>query len=290
MDLLCIDASGFLHRYFRGMAPIERSDGQQTGAVHGFCQMLWHRLRKANPTHIVVVFDAPGKKKRHAIYSKYKANRKPLEVELTSQFPLARIAVDAFGIPRIEVAQHEADDVIATAACQATARGGSATIISSDKDFFQLLRLPSVRQWCPLKRDWITREHVISKLGVGPELAIDAQALIGDSADNVPGIHGIGVGYAAALLKRFGSLDAVLANAHLAPTAALRTALADVSNVESALLSRDLVALQHNVPGVDIDQFEARPFDPEKLLEFLQKMEFVTLSREVRAAFHEEAA
>lgn len=289
MRLIAIDASGYIHRAYNILPRIQRSDGQETGAVYGFTQMLWFGARRQQgATHVVVVFDAPGPKWRHKLYGDYKANRPKLADGFTSQLPLVRSAVDALSLARFEVKSFEADDVIATAAAQTAALGGEAIIMSSDKDYYQLLRFEGIRQFDPIKRRFIERADVIKKFGVGPELAVDAQALIGDPSDNVPGVPGIGAGAAGYLLGRFGSLDGVLANARLAPRQTQRLALE--ANIEKALLSRDLVTLRRDVPGVNVNDFRQRPFDEARLFKFLDEMEFVTLRDRIRADLYENAA
>lgn len=283
MLLIAIDASGYIHRAYNTVAKLQRSDGQETGAVYGFCKMLWYGARRARgASHVIVVFDAPGKKWRHQLYDNYKANRPPLPDSFTSQFPLIREAVDAFSLARIEMKSFEADDVIATIAYQFASCGGEAIIMSSDKDFYQLLRFQGIQQFDPIRKKFIEREDVIAKFGVGPELAVDAQALIGDSTDNIPGVPGIGAKMAGHLLNRFGSLESVLMNVDLIPRQSVRETLR--LSVDKALLSRDLVTLSRHVPGINIDEYKLQPLDRERLTRFLEKMEFVSLRQEIEGA------
>lgn len=287
MRLTAIDGASYIYRAFYALPQIERSDGQQTGAVYGFCSMLWRRLKNDQPTHIGVVFDAPGKKFRHSLYDQYKANRPELPEDLTSQFALIREAVDAFNVPRIEVEGYEADDVIAAATTRFIEQGGAATVVSSDKDFYQLLCHEGIEQWCPIKGRPIDRDDVVKKLGVGPDLAIDAQALIGDSADNVPGVPGIGPKTVTALFDRYGDLESLLWDAESVAHSGIRSAAkisaALLDHAEQARLSKELVTLSQEVPGLDLEHFTARPLDPDQLLAFLDQMEFVTLKQDILA-------
>src|SRR5215813_8808046 len=140
-----IDGSGYIFRAFHALPPLTRkSDGLPTGAVHGFCGMLWKLLqdsrKSSGPTHIAVIFDYSEKTFRNEIYKDYKAHRPPAPEELVPQFGLIRDAVKAFNIACLEQEGYEADDLIATYAKEAVAAGGNVTIVSSDKDLMQLIR------------------------------------------------------------------------------------------------------------------------------------------------------
>src|SRR5215813_2570020 len=191
-----IDGSGYIFRAFHALPPLTRkSDGLPTGAVHGFCGMLWKLLqdsrKSSGPTHLAVVFDASEKTFRNEIYKDYKAHRPPAPEELVPQFPLIRAAVKAFNVACIEQLGFEADDLIATYAIQAVRAGGDVTIVSSDKDLMQLVR-SGVSMLDTMKNRSIGPDEVRERFGVPPERVIDVQALAGDSIDNVPGVPGIG--------------------------------------------------------------------------------------------------
>jgi len=202
--LVLIDGSGYIFRAYHGLPPLTRqSDGLPVGAVSGFCNMLF-RLIKENrgidaPTHLAVIFDAGSKTFRNDLYAGYKANRPPAPEDLIPQFPLIRRATEAFGVPAIELSGFEADDLIATYARIGVEAGLRVTIISSDKDLMQLIT-DQVLMMDPVKSTLVGHEQVLEKFGVPPSLVVDAQALIGDTADNVPGAPGIGVKTAAQLL------------------------------------------------------------------------------------------
>ena len=156
-----------------------RPDGTQVNAVFGFTNMLAKLLRDHVGTHLAVIFDAGRLTFRNRIYDQYKAHRPPAPEELIPQFALVREATDAFGVPAIELDDWEADDLIAAYARAAVDVGGTATIVSSDKDLMQLIR-PGVAMLDPMKQKPIGPAEVVEKFGVGPEKLIDAQALIGD--------------------------------------------------------------------------------------------------------------
>src|ERR1700742_1539328 len=140
VHLILIDGSGFIFRAFHALPPMNRPDGTPVNAVFGFTNMLARLLKDHAGTHFAVIFDAGRITFRNRLYDKYKAQRPPPPPELIPQFALVRDATEAFGVPAIELADWEADDLIASYARAATAAGGSATIVSSDKDLMQLIR------------------------------------------------------------------------------------------------------------------------------------------------------
>src|SRR6478672_4487648 len=187
-----VDGSGYIFRAYHALPPLNRkSDGLQVNAVLGFCNMLWKLLRDMKPddkpTHLAVVFDKSEKTFRTDFYPDYKAHRPDAPADLIPQFPLIREAVHAFDIPCLEQAGYEADDLIATYARLACEAGASATIVSSDKDLMQLVT-DCVIMYDTMKDKKIGVAEVIEKFGVPPDKVIEAQALIGDSSDNVPGV------------------------------------------------------------------------------------------------------
>jgi DNA polymerase-1 len=282
--LFLIDGSGYIFRAYHALPPLTRkSDGLPVGAVQGFCNMLWKFLQDTKgadaPTHLAVIFDASEKTFRNDLYDQYKAHRPPPPEDLVPQFALVREATRAFGVPCVELNGYEADDLIATYACQTEALGGETVIVSSDKDLMQLVR---DRVWMmdPVKQTRIGREQVIEKFGVPPEKVVDAQALIGDSVDNVPGAPGIGQKTAAALIEEYGDLDSILARASEIKQEKRRQTLIDFA--DQIRLSRELVRLTCDAPVPEpIDEFKVRDPDPAVLSEFLERMEFRSLSRRV---------
>ncbi len=278
-----IDGSAYIFRAYHALPPLTRkSDGLPVGAVAGFCNILWSELTRTNddaPTHLAVVFDYSATTFRNEIYDAYKANRPEPPEDLRPQFPLTREATRAFNIPCLELDGYEADDIIATLARQAVARGGRATIISSDKDLMQLVGDGIVMR-DPMKDRLIDRDGVIEKFGVPPEKVVDVQALAGDSVDNIPGAPGIGVKTAALLINEFGDLETLLARAAEIRQPKRRETL--IEHAEKIRLSRRLVELDPETPlDVTLDELVIRKPEPEALLGFLAQMEFRTLSRRV---------
>ncbi|NHK28296.1 DNA polymerase I [Parvularcula flava] len=288
--LYLIDGSAYIFRAYHALPPLTRkSDGAPVGAVSGFCNMLWKLLADVNddavkemgtPTHFAVIFDHSSETFRNEMYTEYKANRDEPPDDLKPQFAMIRDAVRAFGLPCIELQGYEADDLICTYARQAEQLEAETIIISSDKDLMQLISEHTI-MYDTMKSRRIGVDEVIEKFGVGPEKMIDMQALIGDSVDNVPGVPGIGPKTAAQLLEEFGTLENLLENAEAIKQNKRRESL--IEHADNARLSKKLVTLECNVPiEAEIDDFVVTPFDHARLIEFLEEMEFTTLTKRVR--------
>ena len=275
-----IDGSGYIFRAYYALPPLSRkSDGLPTGAVSGFCSMLFKLLEDARsddskhkPTHFAVIFDSARKNFRNEIYSEYKANRAEAPDDLVPQFEYIRKSVKAFNLPSIELLNYEADDLIATYAKKITEAGAKVTVISSDKDLMQLVS-NKVRLFDPMKSRVIGEKEVIEKFGVKPDQVIDVQSLAGDSSDNVPGVPGIGIKTAAELINKYKNLEKLLSKASEIPQNKRRETL--LANKNKALLSKQLVTLKDDVPVKnDPDEFLIKDIDKDKLYEFLREMEF----------------
>ena len=284
-----IDGSAYIFRAYHALPPLTRkSDGLPVGAVAGFCNMVWRYLGENGtsadaPTHAAVIFDYSSKTFRNEIYDLYKANRPEPPEDLRPQFPLTRDASRAFNLATIEIEDYEADDIIATLARQAREAGGRVTIISSDKDLMQLVG-GGVEMLDAMKNKLIGVEEVREKFGVGPERVIDVQALAGDSVDNIPGAPGIGIKTAALLINEYGDLDTLLARAEEIKQPKRRAALLD--NAELIRISKRLVTLDDQMPlDFGLDDLEVRAPDAQTLLDFLNEMEFRTLTRRVADHF-----
>ena len=279
-----IDGSAYIFRAYHALPPLTRkSDGLPVGAVAGFCNILWNEISKDRgadaATHIAVIFDHSATTFRNTIYPLYKANRPDLPEDLRPQFPLTREATRAFNVACIETEGYEADDIIATLARHAVEAGGTATIISSDKDLMQLVG-PGVDMRDPMKDRMIGPDEVFEKFGVAPNRVIDVQALSGDSVDNVPGAPGIGIKTAALLIQEYGDLETLLARAGEIKQPKRREALLD--NLDQIRISKQLVTLKSDTPlDVSLDDLEVRLPAPDAVMDFLNRMEFRTLTRRV---------
>ncbi len=288
-----IDGSGYIFRAYYALPPLTRkSDGLPTGAVNGFCSMLFKLLEdsKSNenlqkPTHFAVIFDSARKTFRNEIYSEYKANRSEAPDDLAPQFEYIRKSVLAFNLPSVDLINYEADDLIATYVDQILKKGGKVTIVSSDKDLMQLYR-KNVRIFDPMKNKFINEEDVIKKFGVDASKVIDVQALAGDSSDNVPGVPGIGVKTAAELINKYGTLEKLLKSTHEIKQNKRRETL--IENKDKALISKELVTLKHDVPvDRELSEFKLKEINKDKLYEFLREMEFNRLLSSVISAYGE---
>ena len=275
-----VDGSGYIFRAYYALPPLSRkSDGLPTGAVSGFCSMLFKLLEDARsddtknkPTHFAVIFDSARKNFRNEIYSDYKANRTEAPEDLAPQFEYIRKSVEAFNLPSIELLNYEADDLIATYAKQITEAGAKVTVISSDKDLMQLVS-NKIRLFDPMKSKVIGEKEVLEKFGVKPNQVIDVQSLAGDTSDNIPGVPGIGIKTASELINKYKNLDNLLSKASEITQNKRRETL--IANKEKALLSKKLVTLKEDVPiKQSADKFLIKSIDKDKLYSFLREMEF----------------
>jgi len=286
--LYLIDGSGYLFRAYHALPPLTRkSDGLPTGAVSGYCNMLWKLLEDMKgpdePTHVAVIFDAGAITFRNKIYPQYKANRPEPPEDLIPQFPLVRDATRAFNVACVELANYEADDLIATYARIAREAKARVTIVSSDKDLMQLVEDGVVTLLDTMKNKRLGSAEVMEKFGVPPSKVIDVQSLAGDSTDNVPGVRGIGIKTAAELINEYGDLETLLKRAGEIKQPKRRETL--IENAENARISMRLVTLDQNTPIKEgIESFGVREPEAAPLIGFLKAMEFNSLTR--RAASH----
>jgi len=288
-----IDGSGYIFRAYYALPPLTRkSDGLPTGAVSGFCSMLFKLLEDSKsdqnlqkPTHFAVIFDSARKTFRNEIYSDYKANRSEAPDDLAPQFEYIRKSVQAFNLPSVELPNYEADDLIATYVDKILKKGAKVTIVSSDKDLMQLYK-KDVRIFDPMKNKFISENDIINKFGVDASKVIDVQSLAGDSSDNVPGVPGIGVKTAAELINKYGTLEKLLKSAHEIKQNKRRETL--IENKDKALISKQLVTLKEDSPiNKELSEFSLKDIDKDKLYKFLREMEFNRLLSSAISAYGE---
>jgi len=271
-ELFLIDGSGFIFRAYHALPPLNRPDGTPVNAVLGFTNMLVKLISDMHVPNIAVIFDAARKNFRNDIYAEYKANRSETPEDLIPQFPLIREATEAFSIPGIELDGYEADDLIATYARLARAKGWPVTIVSSDKDLMQLVQ-DGVRMMDPMKNKFMGADEVMEKFGVTPDKVVDVQALAGDSVDNVPGVPGIGIKTAAQLINEYGDLETLLARAGEIKQNKRRESL--IEHAEKARISKQLVALDAHIdPPMPLEDLKITHPDRDKLFAFLQEQGF----------------
>ena len=284
--LYLVDGSAYIFRAYHRLPPLTNPAGTPVGAVYGYTTMLWKLaddLHKADgPTHLAVILDKSGKSFRNDMYPEYKAHRPPAPEDLRPQFPLIRDATRAFSLPCIEEAGLEADDIIASYARAAARQGWDVTIVSSDKDLMQLIGVGAdgarTDMLDTMKNIRIREPEVIEKFGVGPDLVGDVLALMGDTADNIPGIRGIGPKTATKLIQEHGHLEGALAAAPTMKAGKLRDSL--IEQADMARLSRALVQLKEDAPlPMPLEDFELTAVPKEPLAAFLTTHGFNTLLR-----------
>jgi len=284
--LYLIDGSAYIFRAYHRLPPLTNVHGEPVGAVYGYTTMLWklaEELHAANgPTHMAVVLDKAGTSFRNDLYDQYKANRPPAPEDLRPQFPMIRDATRAFSLPLIEEENVEADDMIASYTKAAVAAGWKVTIVSSDKDLMQLIE-PDVDMLDTMKNARLGREAVEEKFGVGPEKLGDVLGLMGDSADNIPGVKGIGPKTASKLINEYGDIETVLSAAEGMKPSKMRENLIELA--EDARLSRILVTLKEDCPLPDpLDSFLLQDIPPDPLRAFLSHHGFNSLLKKLGGA------
>jgi DNA polymerase-1 len=280
-SLYIVDAYNFLFRAFHALPPLTTTKGLQTGAIYGLCQMILRIEREQRPTHLCVVYDAPGPNFRNEIFTEYKAHRPPMPPELAAQLGMVRTVVDAFGLAQVEAPGFEADDLIATLAKVATGAGMEVVICSSDKDLMQLC-CGDVFVLDTMRNRRFGADEVREKFGVGPEQVGDVLALMGDSIDNVPGVAGIGPKTAAELINKFGSLGALLDR--IAEVKGKRgAAIAEAR--DAILISRELVRLRDDVPlPKTLAELHRSEPDQQRLGALFRELEFSRLAEQLNNA------
>ncbi len=269
-----VDASTFIHRSFHAIPHLSNKSGQPTNAVYGLTATLHKLIREKKPEYIALAFDARGRNFRHEMYSDYKANRPPMPPDLAAQQEPIRRVVAALRLPTLEREGLEADDLIATAVARAREKGFEVVIVSGDKDFYQLLgEGVSMYDPNPKKEKSFTGASFQEAFGLPPESFLEAQGLMGDSTDNIPGVPGVGEKTAVKLISQFGDLETLYAGLDQV-AGKLREKLAE--NRDSAFLSRDLARLKNDADlGVDIEDLKPGQPDPEELRALYQEMEFI---------------
>lgn len=280
--LFVIDGTGYIFRSYWAIPNFTDSEGRPTGAVFGFARMLIKLLREHDPSHIVIVFDAPGKNFRNDLYPEYKANRDKAPEDLISQFPLVDDLVEAFDIPVLRIPGVEADDVMGTLARRAEAEGLEAILVSGDKDLLQLVT-DRVTVYDPSKEGtdachWYEPKDVAERFGVPPERVVDAMGLMGDSSDNVPGVEKVGPVAARKLLEEYGTMEGVYE--HLADIKGKRREYLERDR-DMAFLSRKLVTIDTEVAfEATLEGYRRKALDREKLAELFAHLELKSLREE----------
>ena len=274
--IFIIDAYGFIFRAYHIQPTLTTSIGLPVNALYGFTSMLIKFINDFKPTRLISVFDAGGKNFRHDIYSEYKSHRPPIDEDLRIQLPLTRNITDHLNIKSIEKAKFEADDLIATLS-KKFSQDYDVVIISSDKDLMQLIN-DHTCMYDPIKSKYIREQEVIEKFGIKPTQVLDFLSIVGDKADNIPGIKSIGPKTAALLLSEYDTLENIIDNVDNITQKKRQQAIID--NIEVAKMSKTLVKLKDDIElDINPEDLKYTPPDYKKIDSFLKEYEFVSLSK-----------
>jgi len=277
--IFLIDGSAFLYRAFHAIRSLSTSKGHPTNATFGFTRILLKLLKDNTPEYAVVMFDVKGPTFRHKLYHQYKANRPPMPEELAAQIPDIKRIIKALNIPIVEKVGYEADDLVGTYSTLAQKNGFEVVMVTGDKDFIQLIT-EKCTLWDPMKDTILDVKTIKADMGIDPCQFIDVLGLAGDTADNIPGVKGVGPKTAIKLIAKFGSIKNIYDNLD---TIKAQAKLYDniLASKEMVFLSRDLATIDVSVPvKKPLEDFKLQAFDREKAFELFQEFEFKTLAAE----------
>ncbi|MEY4455791.1 MAG: polymerase, partial [Bacteroidota bacterium] len=291
--LYLLDALALIYRAYYALIrnPRITSTGINTNAQFGFTNTLLEIIKKENPSHIAVCFDTHAPTERHTDFTDYKANREEAPEDLLSSLPHIKAIIEGFNIPVVECDGYEADDVIGTLAWQAADMGYEVYMVTPDKDYGQLLVKPNVYMWKPPafgnEREILDAEKIKAKWDIARvDQVIDMLGLMGDAADNIPGIPGVGEKTAAKLLKEYDTLEGVLANADK-----IKGAMGEKvrAGKESAIMSKKLATIITNVPvQFHEEDYKLTEKNIPALTEIFNLLEFKTLGKRILGGDFEE--
>ncbi|HRO72796.1 MAG TPA: 5'-3' exonuclease H3TH domain-containing protein, partial [Saprospiraceae bacterium] len=288
--LFLLDGHALVYRaHFAFIArPLINSKGVNTSAITGFVRTLWDLMKHQKPTHIAVAFDPKGGTFRHEIYPEYKANRDAQPEDITIAMQYIPDIIKAFNIPVVMVPNYEADDVIGTLAKKAEKKGFSVYMVTPDKDYAQLVS-ENIYMYKPGKQgneaEILGEKEILKNWDIqSVEQVIDVLGLQGDSVDNIPGIPGIGPKTAVTLLKQFGSVENIIANAEQLKGKQKENV---ITFANQALLSKKLATIDTNSP-VEFDEFSFTldAMDRTKLKEIFLELEFRSLAEQILGSNH----
>jgi DNA polymerase I len=279
--LVLVDGFAVIYRAFYAIRNLSTADGVPTNALFGFVRMLQQLKQEWRPTHWAVVFDGGLPKRRMDLLPSYKAQRPSMPDPLRAQLPLIEEYLDCAGIPQLRVEGEEADDVLATLASPSWCAAERVLVASSDKDLFQIVDGRTCLVGVSGKIEVMDPAGVRRKTGVFVEQIVDWLALIGDSADNIPGVPGVGTKTAAKLLDAYGTVEGIRANLAEIDAKRLREELE--KHWDDVERNRQLVTLDRHL-DVKMDWESLRRTSPQhaRLLHFFEKVEFEALARELR--------
>ncbi|MBK5280061.1 MAG: bifunctional diaminohydroxyphosphoribosylaminopyrimidine deaminase/5-amino-6-(5-phosphoribosylamino)uracil reductase RibD [Bacteroidia bacterium] len=286
--LYLIDGSAYIYRAFFALPALNNSQGLQTNAILGFTTTLLKIIRERKPDGLVVAFDEKGPTLRHEEFTAYKAQRPPMPEGMSAQIPYIHRVVDDLNIPAVRQAGYEADDLIGTLAHQAEQAGFDVVIVTGDKDMFQLLT-PHVRIYDPVKDKWLGEVECVERFGVEPARVVEIMGLMGDAADNIPGVKGIGEKTAMKLIAQFNTIEELLRRVEEVAPPRIKALLVD--QAENARLSRRLATIQLDSPvAFEPATYHLKPPHQDQLTDLLRELGFTTLLKSFQPSFsHAEA-
>lgn len=269
--LVLIDGHSILNRAFYGVPDLTNSQGLHTNAVYGFLNIMLKILEEEKPDYLTVAFDVHAPTFRHEIYKEYKGTRKPMPVELHEQVPVMKQMLQAMGICVVEQAGLEADDILGTIAKRAERQGMEVSLVSGDRDLLQVatdhirIRIPKTKGGRTEVEDYYAKD-VEAKYQVNPIQFIDLKALMGDTADNIPGVPKVGEKTATELMVTFGSLENIYAHVEEITKKSIR---------ESLIANKDLADLSKTLATINVDAGIAYDFDKARVEDFYTEEAYV---------------
>lgn len=287
MKLLLVDGYYYAYRSFHALPGLTNPAGEPTGAVYGFLKSLRRMLKDLAPFRAAVVWDEGLPERRTSLQPAYKAQRAEMPESLEAQLELMREMITLLGFTSVSLPNTEADDLMASYALAARAKGWECVIATADKDLFQIVA-PDIRVYSTNKTDLKTpqdgyalldEDRVLEKWGVLPQQLGDILAIVGDSADNIPGISGIGPKGASALISKWGSLTGIYENIHSVGSEKLIAKLVDAR--ARVFENREMVRLDEDLPlPTPIEELHILPMY-EALIPALERCGFKSLRQEM---------
>ncbi|HEX5679716.1 MAG TPA: DNA polymerase I [Desulfobacterales bacterium] len=272
-----IDGTAYIHRAYHAIQGLTNSSGLPTNAVFGFTRMLIKLMAERAPAYAAMFFDARGPTFRHSIFPSYKANRPPMPADMALQIPYIKEITAGYRLPIFELAGYEADDLIGTLARRLEQEGFAVVMVTGDKDFVQLVT-ERTSIWDPMKETSTDLASVKEQLGVNPAQMVDVMGLSGDTADNVPGVPGIGPKTALELIREFGSLENLYARIDTIARPKQQEKLLQYK--DQAFLSRRLVTIHTDAPvAPDPEALKVKPPDAQILATLFKTLEFRQLQQ-----------
>ena len=273
--LLLVDGNSYLYRCYYAIKNLSTSKGIPTNAVFGFARLLLKILKEIKPDYLAFAFDTKGPTFRHKEFKDYKIKREPPPEDLIKQIPIVKNMLDCFNIPTYEIEGYEADDIIAYFTKKGEENNLMVTIISGDKDVFQLIN-ENVKVVSVYKEDYIYDEKkVMEKYGIKPEQIPDFLALAGDTTDNIPGVKGIGEKTASSLLNEYKDLNTIFNNIDKIKNEKLKNKLKEYKEI--AIFSKKMATLVLPPLNVKLDDLKFKEPNLDKIMELFLKLEFKSL-------------